>query len=151
MSDSADKPEGAKNPSSPPAAAAASAPGPGPGPSAGESFGQYLLRERELRGFSLQQVSDTTRIGVGNLKALEADDLSRLPARVFVLGYIRVYAHAIGLSADEAVLRYEEQSQKGSPAPEENEARRSRKGRVLAAVLVAALAAGGAAAFLLTR
>jgi len=121
------------------------------GPAAGESFGQYLLRERELRGFSLQQVSDTTRIGVGNLKALEADDLKRLPARVFVLGYIRAYAHAIGLSPDEAVLRYEEQSQKAGAVPVEKVLGRSRKGKLVGLVVVAVALAAGAAAFLLLR
>ncbi|MGC4115333.1 MAG: helix-turn-helix transcriptional regulator [Myxococcales bacterium] len=153
MSDSRDdKPEGGKSPSSPPASSTttSSSSPPSPAPSA-ETFGQYLGRERELRGFSLQQVSDTTRIPAGNLKALEADDLSRLPARVFVLGYIRAYAHAIGLSPDEAVLRYEEQAQKAGPEPEENAARRSRKGRVVAAILAAAVAAGGAAAWYFTR
>jgi len=98
-----------------------------PEPSAdppGESFGQYLVRERELRGFTLQQISDQTRIGVANLRALEGDDLSRLPARVFVLGYIRAYAQAIGLSPDEAVLRFDEQSQKIAPAAEKPQRRR---------------------------
>ena len=136
-SDPTDKPE---------AAPAASS-----GLAAGESFGQYLSRERELRGFSLQQVSDQTRIGVGNLKALEADDLKRLPARVFVLGYIRVYSQVIGLSPDEAVLRYEEQIQKTGPVPEKLVRKRSRKGRVVVAVVVLALAAASAGAFLLLR
>lgn len=145
MTDPSEKPEGARSPSSPPAAAACG------GPAAGETFGQYLARERELRGFSLQQVSDTTRIPGGNLKALEVDDLARLPARVFVLGYIRAYAHAIGLSPDEAVLRYEEQAQKSDPPPEEGGPARSRKGKVVAALAVVALAAGSAAAWLLTR
>ena len=125
-------------------AAAATAPAPG------ESFGQYLLRERELRGMSLKQISEQTRIGASHLKALEQDDPSRLPARVFVLGHIRAYAHAIGLNPDEAVLRYEEQNQKAHPPAEEETGPRAKKGRVLAAVaFVAALVAG--AVFLLFR
>jgi len=166
MSDAPDKPEAGKSStqSSPPAAAssspatataaaASSSAASAPGPAAGETFGQYLLRERELRGLSLQQVSDTTRILAGNLKALEADDLDRLPARVFVLGYIRAYAQAIGLSPDEAVLRYEEQAQKAGPAPDEAGAarRRSRTGRSLAALVAAAGAVALAVAWLLTR
>ncbi|MBI5545542.1 MAG: helix-turn-helix domain-containing protein [Deltaproteobacteria bacterium] len=124
--------------------------GPAPaGPAAGETFGHYLLRERELRGFSLQQISDQTRIGVGNLKALEGDELSRLPSRVFVLGYIRAYAQAIGLSADEAVLRFEEQSQKEGPPAEREVRRRSRRGLALLAVGVLAAAALVAAGYLL--
>lgn len=117
------------------------------GPAAGESFGHYLMRERELRGFSLQQISDQTRIGVGNLKALEADDRSRLPARVFVLGYIRAYAQAIGLSPDEAVLRFEEQSQKEGPPAAEAVRQRSKKGLIVALVFLVAALVGGAAWF----
>ncbi len=109
-----DPPKATERPSSPP-----------------ETFGQYLVRERELRGFSLAQIADQTRIGQGNLRALEQDDLSRLPARVFVLGYIKAYAHAIGLNPDEAVLRYEEHAQKLAPPEEGQVLRRSRKGRLL--------------------
>jgi cytoskeletal protein RodZ len=120
------------------------------GPAAGETFGHYLMRERELRGMSLQQISEQTRIGVGNLKALEGDDLSRLPARVFVLGYIRAYAHSIGLNPDEAVLRYEEQSQKNHPQEEEVVRHRSRFGRGLA-IVAAVVVLVAVALFLLLR
>lgn len=109
-----------------------------------ESFGRYLIRERELRGMTLQQVADTTRIGASNLKALEQDDQSRLPARVFVLGYIRAYAQAIGLDADQAVLRYDELTQK---TQQDNVLPAARKGSralillVIVGVLVAAAVA----------
>lgn len=126
------------------------APAASPGPAAGESFGHYLARERELRGMSLQQIAEQTRIGAGNLKALEQDDRARLPARVFVLGYIRAYAQAIGLNADEAVLRYEEQSQQAVPAEAET-GKRSKAGRLIALAAAVALLGGGALVFLLSR
>ncbi|MGI5861761.1 MAG: helix-turn-helix domain-containing protein [Myxococcales bacterium] len=118
---------------------------------AGESFGRYLARERELRGMSLEQIAEQTRIGTSNLRALEQDDVSRLPARVFVLGYIRAYAQAIGLNPDEAVLRYEEMMQKSQPATDEDEARRPRRRRLVALLVVVVLLAAVAGAWLLMR
>jgi cytoskeletal protein RodZ len=130
-------------------------------PAEGEPFGQYLSRQRELRGITLAQIADQTRIGVSNLKALEEDDRSRLPARVFVLGHIRAYAQAIGLNPDEAALRYDEEQQKQAPREEpvtpryrhpalgERTDRRS-SGRLLVALAVAAVVLG-AVAWLLLR
>jgi cytoskeletal protein RodZ len=82
-------------------------------------FGKYLTQQRELRGLSREDVSGSTRIPLALVGALEEGELDRLPARVFVKNYIRAYAEEIGLSPDEAVLRFEEIEQELSPAPEE--------------------------------
>lgn len=42
--------------------------------------------------------------------------MERLPARIFVVNYVRAYAQVIGLAPEEAVLRYEEVD-KATPAP----------------------------------
>jgi len=118
---------------------------------AAESFGRYLARERELRGMSVAQVAEETRIGAANLRALEADDLDRLPERVFVVGYIRAYAKTIGLNPDDAVLRFDEHCLRREP-PEEQGVRRkrSRLGVAIAvgALVLLALGAGGWVLFL---
>ncbi len=72
------------------------------------SFGEYLKRERELREISLREVSDETKVSYRYLEALEEDNRSRLPAEVFIKGFIRSYAGYIGLDPDEAILRYQE-------------------------------------------
>ncbi|MDR0966504.1 MAG: helix-turn-helix domain-containing protein [Myxococcales bacterium] len=82
-----------------------------------ESFGAYLTRARELRGIPIDQIAEATRIHTTYLRALEEDDLERLPERVFVLGYIRGYAKAIGIDPNEALLRYDEYVQKWAPEP----------------------------------
>lgn len=71
-------------------------------------FGRYLALERELRGVSLSEVAERTKIPVSTLEAIEGDAQSRLPGRVYVLGYLGAYADAIGLDVDEVVLRYQE-------------------------------------------
>jgi cytoskeletal protein RodZ len=117
-----------------------------------ESFGRYLLRERELRGVSLEQIAEQTRIGMSYLRALEQDDLSRLPPRVFVLGFIRAYAHVVGLSPDEAALRFDELHQEGKDEEVSMIARLPRRRRFALAVLVAAaVVAVGVAIWLLQR
>jgi len=71
-------------------------------------FGRYLALERELRGVSLSEVAERTKIPTSTLEAIEADAEARLPGRVYVLGYLGAYADAVGLDVDEVVLRYQE-------------------------------------------
>lgn len=73
-----------------------------------EGFGRYLAQQRELRGLTLQTVADQTKLSVGMLKALEADDFAHLPERVFIIGAVKAYARAVGLSVEETVLRLQE-------------------------------------------
>src|SRR5690606_23630718 len=62
-----------------------------------ESIGQHLRRERELRQVSLEELAQTTRIPIKMLVHLEADRFDELPGEVFVRGFIKSYARAIGL------------------------------------------------------
>jgi len=71
-----------------------------------ESIGNYLRREREVRGIALDEVADTTRIPVRQLERLEGDRIAELPGEVFVKGYLRAYARAVGLRQDEVLARY---------------------------------------------
>jgi cytoskeletal protein RodZ len=84
-----------------------------------ESFGTYLRRERELRGVSLDQVAESTRIKRGHLEALEKDDHAHLPERPYLLGWVRSYANAVGLEPEDTALRFQEFLQAG----EENRGR----------------------------
>jgi len=71
------------------------------------SYGGYLQRIRLEKRISLEAVSEDTRIGLGTLKLIEKEDQAQLPAEVFVKGFLRAYARAIGADGDEAVKRYE--------------------------------------------
>ncbi len=117
----------------------------------GEAFGQYLSRQRELRGITLAQIADQTRIGVSNLRAIEEDDRPRLPAQVFLRGHIRAYAQAIGLNPEEAVLRYQEEQQKQGPLEEQATTRRRPRVHLLAVLAAAVAVVLSAAAWLLLR
>ncbi|HEY6842931.1 MAG TPA: RodZ domain-containing protein [Thermoanaerobaculia bacterium] len=70
------------------------------------SFGEELRREREIRGISLKEIADATKISKRFLEAIERNDHRTLPAPVFTRGFIREYARYLGLNADDIVNRY---------------------------------------------
>jgi transcriptional regulator with XRE-family HTH domain len=70
------------------------------------SFGEDLRREREIRGISLKEIADATKISKRFLEALERNDHKALPAPVFTRGFVREYARYVGLNAEEMVNRY---------------------------------------------
>jgi cytoskeleton protein RodZ len=71
------------------------------------SFGRYLQSIRLEKKISLEKVSQETRIAVRNLQLIEKEDLETLPAEVFVRGFLRAFAHAVGADAGEAVRLYD--------------------------------------------
>ena len=50
---------------------------------------------RQNRGISLAQISDSTKISVRSLEAIERGDFSKLPGGIYTTSYIRQYARAI--------------------------------------------------------
>jgi cytoskeletal protein RodZ len=71
------------------------------------SFGQYLKRERETRGVSLREISDSTRISLRYLEALETDSLEIIPRQFFVRAIIRSYAKAVGLDENQVLGKFD--------------------------------------------
>jgi cytoskeletal protein RodZ len=67
------------------------------------SFGRYLQSMRLEKKITLENVSEETRIAVSNIQLIEKEDLEALPDEVFVKGFLRSYARAIGADGDEAV------------------------------------------------
>ncbi len=72
------------------------------------AFGRHLVQERELRGLSREDVVRATRLPASAIEAIETGDPARIPHRAYVVVYLRGYAGAVGLDADDVVLRYEE-------------------------------------------
>ena len=71
-----------------------------------ESIGQYLRRIRKERNMSVEEVSRSTRIPSASLDRLENDQFDDLPGEVFVRGFLRAYARAIGVAAEDVLARY---------------------------------------------
>jgi len=70
------------------------------------TFGEELKREREIRGISLKEIADETKISKRFLEALERNDHKTLPAPVFTRGFVRQYARYLGLNSEDMVNRY---------------------------------------------
>jgi cytoskeleton protein RodZ len=63
-----------------------------------ENFGHCLRRAREERALTVGDISASTKVPRSAIEQLEAGSLSSLPAHVFVRGFIRSYAKAVGLN-----------------------------------------------------
>jgi len=70
------------------------------------SFGEELRRERELRQISLREISESTKINVRYLDALERNEFKHLPGGVFNKGFVRAFAQYIGVDPESMVNSY---------------------------------------------
>lgn len=70
------------------------------------SVGEHLRKLREEKRMSLAEVSRATRVPVASVERIEADRFDELPGEVFVRGFLRAYAKALDVPADEVLARY---------------------------------------------
>jgi hypothetical protein len=78
-----------------------------------QSIGTYLAAQRRLRGISIEELSQQTRIPLRSLERLEAGSFDT-DVDGFVRGFVRTVAEALGLDPDEALNRT--LPEPGSPA-----------------------------------
>jgi hypothetical protein len=69
---------------------------------------QILRQTREKLGISLEEVAQRTYIKLPYLVALEEGDVGKLPAQVYIHGYIRQYAKLLELNGSDLVLQYQQ-------------------------------------------
>ena len=69
-------------------------------------FGEKLRRERELRGVSLREIADGTKISLRFLQALEDERVETLPGGLFPRAFVKQYATFLGLDADRTVADF---------------------------------------------
>ncbi|HUI45077.1 MAG TPA: RodZ domain-containing protein [Nitrospirota bacterium] len=79
------------------------------------TLGKYLQDARLARGIDLREAAQQTRISVQYLKALEAEDFSKLPGEVFVKGFLKNYGKFLQLDEPEILKRYAEIQQTRPP------------------------------------
>lgn len=72
------------------------------------SFGEKLRRERELRGVSLREIADGTKISMRFLQALEEDRMDELPGGLFPRAFAKQYALFLGLDVERTVADFVE-------------------------------------------
>ena len=71
-----------------------------------EFSGGVLMRLRESKGISLEQIAQRTKISMTHLRAIEANQYDKLPARVYVRGFVSQYAKFLGIPADRVCDSY---------------------------------------------
>jgi len=72
-----------------------------------EHFGSCLRRARERKALTVGDVSASTKVPRSTIEALEAGAMQGLPAHVFVRGFIRSYAKAVGIAESEPLTLYD--------------------------------------------
>jgi len=82
------------------------------------AFGDRLRREREMRGITLDEITESTKISRRHLEALEGEHFDQLPGGVFNKGFVRAYARFLGIDGDQAVADYSAASNE-QPEPED--------------------------------
>ena len=68
--------------------------------------GETLRAVRRYLSLDIDEVSTETKVGKHNLKAIEAEDVHALPAPVYLKGFLRTYAKALGLDPHQVAEEY---------------------------------------------
>ncbi len=79
------------------------------------SVGEELKRERELRGITLKEIADETKIGVRVLEAIDSDCLDTISGEYYRRASMRAYARYLGIDDDRIVATYQFRNTAGSP------------------------------------
>jgi cytoskeleton protein RodZ len=72
--------------------------------------GEELRDSRLALGLSVEEMAVRLRIRRPYLEALEEGRIADLPGAAYAVGFVRTYAHALGLDADEMVRRFRDLS-----------------------------------------
>lgn len=88
-------------------------------------LGDYLKQRRLDKNYTLEKLSQKTKISVNILKALEANDYSRVPSAAYIKGFVTSYVKVLGLPLDEAInkMEYTYLNVLGKPFPALNHTR----------------------------
>src|SRR3984957_6511210 len=80
---------------------------------------------------SLAEISRVTRIPAGALASIESDRFDELPGEVFVRGFLKAYAQAVGILPAEVLARYTANGRAAfvTPMPFASPVQASRSGR----------------------
>src|SRR5690625_4327405 len=72
-------------------------------------IGEQLKEAREEKGLTLDDIQATTKIQKRYLVAIEQDDYHALPGRFYARAFIKEYAQAVGLDAQELLTDFDEE------------------------------------------
>ncbi len=70
-------------------------------------LGEFLKQRRIDKNYTLEKLSQKTKISVNILKALECNDYDHLPSAAYIKGFVTSYVKVLGVPLDEAILKME--------------------------------------------
>ena len=73
-----------------------------------ELIGARLNHARLMANLALQDIADSTKISLRFLAAIENDDFSALPGRVYIFGFTRAFARAVGIDEESLIAALQE-------------------------------------------
>ena len=82
--------------------------------------GPLLRQIREAIGVELREIAERSKIGMAYLHALEGDVFAKLPAAVYVRGFLAEYARALGLDAERVKQTYLARFKAARPSPDDD-------------------------------
>lgn len=108
-----------------------------------DGLGEYLKKEREKKGITLEEASKVTRIRKAYLLSIEDGDIG-MQSPVFIKGFLKSYAEFLGLDSADVIEKYNDilnkkEGQVGVEKGFELEPVRTRSKHLIPAVLVLAL------------
>lgn len=79
--------------------------------------GARLKQARINRNFEIEQIAEKLRLSPQQVKSIERDDFSYVPAIAYAKGHLRLYARLVDLSANEILKAFESLGIKENSAP----------------------------------
>lgn len=73
----------------------------------GEYLGDFLKQKRLEKNYSLEKLSQKTKISINVLKSLEANDYAHLPSAAYIKGFVANYIKILAIPKEEAFSKME--------------------------------------------
>lgn len=70
-------------------------------------LGEYLKQKRIDKNYTLEKLSQKTKISINILKYLESNDFRHLPSAAYIKGFVTSYVKVLGLPLEEAINKME--------------------------------------------
>src|SRR5918998_2105745 len=80
-------------------------------------IGEVLKQARARAGLDIRAVEEQTKIRVKYLRALEDEEWDALPSSAYAKGFLRTYAHLLGLDGEALADAYRRQVERGRTDP----------------------------------
>lgn len=77
-----------------------------------ESFGDYLIRERNSRNITTEELAKATHLSVHFIEALEHNNFSSFSQKESIHGFLKLYARHLSLDYEAVLKRYQKEEER---------------------------------------